>query len=69
MTNNDQKLNLEKLGIDPLTEAAVASNPEPEYHVDLLAEDDLKNNWWLNSLISYEHRFQISSQLDENLGF
>ena len=38
-------------------------------YVDLLADVDLKNNWWLNSMTWCANPLQISSELDENWGF
>jgi len=38
-------------------------------YVDNLANDNLKNNWCLNSVTWSENPLQISSQLDENWGF
>ena len=37
--------------------------------VDLLANEDLKRNWWFNSMTWFENPLQISSQWDENWGF
>ena len=35
-------------------------------YVDLLADVDIKNNWYFNSVISYAYGLEISSQSDEN---
>ena len=41
----------------------------PLAYVDLLADVDLENNWWLNSVTWNANPLQISSQWEENWGF